>query len=88
MGFKGHHHSKEAKKKIGLAQLGNKWNLGKHRSEETKNKISEAHRIYHDTIQIRLTREMIQELDMLVKKGIYPNRSEAIRDAVRRLRIK
>jgi Arc/MetJ-type ribon-helix-helix transcriptional regulator len=38
-------------------------------------------------IQIRLTRELIEKLDVLIEKGFYPNRSEAVRDAVRRLRI-
>jgi Arc/MetJ-type ribon-helix-helix transcriptional regulator len=37
------------------------------------------------TIQIRLTKEQITDIDKLINKGIYPNRSEAIRDAVRRL---
>jgi Arc/MetJ-type ribon-helix-helix transcriptional regulator len=39
-------------------------------------------------IQIRLTRELIEKVDKLVETGLYPNRSEAIRDAVRRLRLK
>ncbi len=38
-----------------------------------------------DVVQVRIPREMIRRIDTLVKKGIYPNRSEAIRDAVRRL---
>jgi len=38
-------------------------------------------------IQIRLTKELIEKIDKFVEKGIYPNRSEAVRDAVRRLRI-
>lgn len=38
-------------------------------------------------IQIRLTRELIEKIDILIENGLYPNRSEAIRDAVRRLRI-
>ena len=38
-------------------------------------------------IQIRLTRELIEKIDQLIEKGIYPNRSEAVRDAVRRLRL-
>ncbi len=37
------------------------------------------------TMQIRLTEKQIKRVDALVKKGIYPNRSEAVRDAVRRL---
>jgi len=39
-------------------------------------------------IQIRLTRELIEKIDKLIEKGMYPNRSEAVRDSVRRLRIK
>ncbi|MBN2203168.1 MAG: type II toxin-antitoxin system ParD family antitoxin [Candidatus Aenigmarchaeota archaeon] len=38
-------------------------------------------------IQIRLTRELIQKIDVLIDNGIYPNRSEAVRDAVRRLEM-
>jgi len=38
-------------------------------------------------IQIRLTKELIEKIDILIERGIYPNRSEAVRDAVRRLRI-
>lgn len=38
-----------------------------------------------ETIQIRLTKKLVEELDKLVREGIYPNRSEAVRDAVRRL---
>ena len=37
------------------------------------------------TMQIRLTDKQIKRVDTLVKKGIYPNRSEAVRDAVRKL---
>lgn len=37
------------------------------------------------TIQIRLTGGLVQEIKGLVDKGIYPNSSECIRDAVRRL---
>jgi Arc/MetJ-type ribon-helix-helix transcriptional regulator len=40
-----------------------------------------------DPIQIRLTKELIEKVDKLIVTGIYPNRSEAVRDAVRRLRI-
>ena len=36
-------------------------------------------------IQVRLTKTLIKMLDELVDKGTYPNRSEAIRDAVRKL---
>ena len=37
------------------------------------------------TLQIRLTKELINELSLLVNWGIYSSNSEAIRDAVRRL---
>ncbi len=37
------------------------------------------------TMQIRLTDKQIKRVDVLVKKGVYPNRSEAVRDAVRKL---
>ena len=37
------------------------------------------------TMQIRLTEKQIRSIDGLVKVGVYPNRSEAVRDAVRRL---
>ncbi|MFC2143263.1 ribbon-helix-helix domain-containing protein [Candidatus Aenigmatarchaeota archaeon] len=38
-----------------------------------------------ETVQIRLTEKQIRSINVLVKKGIYPNRSEAVRDAVRKL---
>lgn len=38
-----------------------------------------------ETVQIRLTEKQIKTIDVFVKKGMYPNRSEAIRDAVRKL---
>lgn len=38
-------------------------------------------------VQIRLTRELIEKIDKLIENGMYPNRSEAVRDAVRRLRL-
>ena len=37
------------------------------------------------TIQIRITQEQMNGIDSLVNKGIYPSRSEAIRDSVRKL---
>jgi Arc/MetJ-type ribon-helix-helix transcriptional regulator len=40
------------------------------------------------TMQIRINQELTKRLDSLVKTGIYQNRSEAIRDAVRRLVLK
>jgi len=41
-----------------------------------------------ETMQIRMNQGLTQRLDTLVKTGIYQNRSEAIRDAVRRLVLK
>ena len=38
-----------------------------------------------ETVQIRLTEKQIKNIEVLVKKGVYPNRSEAVRDAVRKL---
>jgi Arc/MetJ-type ribon-helix-helix transcriptional regulator len=38
-----------------------------------------------ETIQIRLTRNMLNRIDELIKIGEYPNRSEAVRDSVRRM---
>jgi len=38
-----------------------------------------------ETVQIRLTEKQIRALNTLIKKGVYPNRSEAVRDAVRKL---
>ena len=38
-----------------------------------------------ETLQIRLTKNMINKIDDLIKIGEYPNRSEAIRDGVRRM---
>lgn len=37
------------------------------------------------TIQIRLTQRMLDKIDELIRMGEYPNRSEAVRDAVRML---
>jgi len=36
------------------------------------------------TLQIRIPKEHLIVLDKLVNKKIYPNRSEAVRDAVRK----
>lgn len=36
-------------------------------------------------VQIRFTRKLIEKIDDLIETGIYSNRSEAIRDATRRL---
>jgi len=38
-----------------------------------------------ETVQIRLTKKQLDGIDALVKAGLYPNRSEGIRDSVRKL---
>jgi len=38
-------------------------------------------------VQIRLTRELLEKIDKMIERGLYPNRSEAVRDAVRRLKL-
>ena len=38
-----------------------------------------------DTIQVRLSSGLVERIDDLVETGIYANRSDAVRDAVRRL---
>jgi len=38
-------------------------------------------------VQIRFTKKLIDRIDDLIGEGIYSNRSEAIRDATRRLVI-
>ena len=35
-------------------------------------------------VQIRVTEKLIEMIDKLVESGIYSNRSEAIRDAIRK----
>ncbi len=35
-------------------------------------------------VQVRITKKLVEEIDQLVLKGIYSNRSEVIRDATRR----
>ncbi len=37
-----------------------------------------------DTFQIRMNKELIRRIDFMVKTGIYSNRADVIRDAVRR----
>lgn len=37
-----------------------------------------------DTLQIRMNKELLKRIDAMVKTGIYSNRADAIRDAVRR----
>lgn len=41
-----------------------------------------------EPMQIRMNPELIKRIDALVQTGIYSNRSDAIRDAVRRLILK
>tara|TARA_Y100000031_G_C7899586_1_gene238927 strand:+ start:270 stop:497 length:228 start_codon:yes stop_codon:yes gene_type:complete len=38
-----------------------------------------------DTLQIRLSPGLLERIDRLINIGIYANRSDVIRDAVRRL---
>ena len=35
-------------------------------------------------VQIRVTKKLMKDLDDLVKQGLYSNRSQAIRDAIRK----
>jgi Arc/MetJ-type ribon-helix-helix transcriptional regulator len=37
-----------------------------------------------DTLQIRLNKGLVGGLDIFVKEGLYANRAEVIRDAIRR----
>jgi Arc/MetJ-type ribon-helix-helix transcriptional regulator len=37
-----------------------------------------------DTLQIRMNQALLKRVDSLVKSGIYSNRADVIRDAVRR----
>ena len=37
-----------------------------------------------DTLQIRLSHGLVERIDTLVDSGVYANRSDVIRDAVRR----
>lgn len=39
-------------------------------------------------ISVHVPKRMLEELDELVRRGIYPNRSEAIRAAIRELLYK
>jgi group I intron endonuclease len=43
---KQHVMSPEEREKLRVAKLGNKWNVGKHHSQETKDKISRARKLY------------------------------------------
>ncbi len=38
-----------------------------------------------ETVQIRITKGLLDKIDELVEKGIYSSRSEAARDGVRRM---
>ena len=38
-----------------------------------------------DTVQIRLSHGLVERVDSLVESGFYSSRSDAVRDAVRRL---
>lgn len=40
-----------------------------------------------ETVQIRLTKEQLKLIDEKVRRGEYPNRSEAIRDYVRKAEL-
>jgi Arc/MetJ-type ribon-helix-helix transcriptional regulator len=40
-----------------------------------------------DVIQARLPAGLIREINLLVKKGLYANRSDVIRDAVRKMML-
>ncbi|MFA5174155.1 MAG: ribbon-helix-helix domain-containing protein [Candidatus Pacearchaeota archaeon] len=37
-----------------------------------------------DTIQIRMNKGLLKRIDLMIKSGIYDNRADVIRDAVRR----
>jgi Arc/MetJ-type ribon-helix-helix transcriptional regulator len=39
----------------------------------------------HVVIAIRMRRELINQIDQLIEKGMFENRSEAIRTAIRKL---
>ncbi|MCD6522144.1 MAG: ribbon-helix-helix protein, CopG family [Candidatus Diapherotrites archaeon] len=38
-----------------------------------------------ETVQVRLNKELARLLKAAVSRGVYPNKSEVIRDALRRL---
>ena len=40
------------------------------------------------TMQCRFTNKMLRGIDRLIRAGVYSTRSEAVRDAVRRLTLK
>ena len=37
-----------------------------------------------DSLQIRMNKELLKRIDSFVKSGVYSNRADVIRDAVRR----
>lgn len=37
-----------------------------------------------ETVPVRMDRDMLESLDLLVKTGLYPNRSEAIRELMKK----
>lgn len=39
------------------------------------------------TVQVRVTEEQLNMIDEKVKKGLYPSRSEAIRDYIRKAEL-
>ena len=39
-----------------------------------------------DTLQIRMNKELLKRIDVLVKSGVYSNRSDVIRDSVKLVR--
>tara|TARA_Y100000310_G_scaffold334528_1_gene414530 strand:- start:1012 stop:1230 length:219 start_codon:yes stop_codon:yes gene_type:complete len=41
-----------------------------------------------ETVQIRLSKGIIERIDTLIKDDLYSSRSEVIRDAVRRMTLK
>jgi len=80
----GHHHSAESRRKMSEKLMGRKgWNTGKHLLEETKRKISEAHKGKHVSIETRQkmsasrtgkhfsleTRQKMSEANKRTKKG-------------------
>ena len=36
-----------------------------------------------EEMKIKIPKELLESLDILIQGGIYPNRNEAIRDAIR-----
>lgn len=40
-----------------------------------------------ETLQIRLPEEQIQNIDLQIKKGVFKSRSDAVRNALERLRF-